>query len=281
MELVKYTVGDIKRIIAESAQEFDAKLGPSVKSDNKKNNEKSYKDTEKKVKDYDGGLQPDKKGDLPEKADYNRTTLDYNPRTAPSKEFKDKVNAQLKGFTSKLEEENKIEKADVYDRDGKIGKQLKDASDKINDEKEALGTSGIQGHNLKTDGKTEKKETMYENKKPAAKRLVFKHTKFLNESQMLSRIPEEYKRDGQVIYMKDANDNEYMVECSKSTNTGLIEVDVVSYKNDKLMSEQLNRINELMDYETPATYAPSSMQTRIDESKKFGDIMNLSRELNK
>lgn len=281
MELRKYTVGDLKRIIAESAQEFDAKLGPGVKNDNKRNNEKSYKDTEKKVKDYDGGLRPDKKRELPDKTDYNRTTLDYNPRTAPSKEFKDKVDAQLKGFTSKLEEENGIEKADVYDREGKIGKQFKDASDNINDEKEKLATSGIQGHNLKTDGVIKKKETMYENSKPTAKRLVFKHTKFLSEAQMLNRIPEEYKRDGQVIYMKDIDENEYKVECSLNENTGLINMDVVSYKNDKRLDESMKRIDELINYKTPATYAPTNMKMRVEESKNFGDILNLSRELNK
>ena len=120
---------------------------------------------------------------------------------------------------------------------------------------------------------------MLENKKPVAKRLTFKHTRFLNEGQMLSRIPEEYKRDGQVIYMNDVAGNEYIVECAKSEMSGLVELNVVAHNNEKLMNEQLNRIQELFDYKTPATYAPSSMETRVNESKGFKDIMDLSRGL--
>ena len=57
---------------------------------------------------------------------------------------------------------------------------------------------------------------MYENVNLfSPKRLIFKKTTFVNESQMLSRIPEEYKVDGQKIYMKDCKGNEYIVECRK------------------------------------------------------------------
>lgn len=275
MEQISYSVGELRRIIKESASEFQPKLGANVMSDNKKNNDKSYKDAEKSAKDFDGGLKPQKKGELPDKEDINRTTLEYNPRTEPSKDYKEKVEAQLKGYTSKLEEENDIEKAAEFDDEGKIAKQLKKSSDEVNKEKNDLAKSGIQGSKLNN----EEKKTLYENMKPTAKRLNFKHSKFLNEAQMLTRIPEEYKRDGQVIYMKDAHDNEYVVECSLSEKTGLIETNVVSYNNERMMNEQVNRIQELFEYKTPNTYAPSSMKTRVDESKGFEDIMNLSRGL--
>jgi len=275
MEQISYSVGELRKIIRESATEFEPKLGTNVMSDNKKNNDKSYKDAEKAAKDFDGGLKPQEKGKLPDKEDGNRTTLDYTPRTEPSKEYKEKVDAQLQGYTSKLEKDNKIAKAAEFDNNGQITKQMKDASDKLKKAKEDLEASGLQGSNLDK----EDKNTLYENMKPTAKRLNFKHTRFLNESQMLSRIPEEYKRDGQVIYMKDAHDNEYMVECVKSEKTGFIETNVISYNNEKIMNEQVNRIQELFDYKTPNTYAPSSMKTRVDESKGFEDIMNLSRGL--
>ena len=203
MSTYSYKVGDLKRIIKESTEKFNPVIGPGVIKANAQNNEKSYKDAEKAAKDYDGGLKPEKKGTLPDKTDGNRTTLDYNPRTEPDKSFKDKVNAQAKGYTSKLEEDNGIEKAGAeFDKDGKIAKQFEKASDEVNKVKKDLADSGIQGHNLKEEN--EKKNTMYENKKPVAKMLEFKHTKFLNEAQMLSRIPEEYKNDGQKIYMKDS-----------------------------------------------------------------------------
>lgn len=278
MSTYSYKVGDLRRIVAEQAQEFKPKLGPSVMSDNKTNNDKSYKDAEKAAKDYDGGLKPEKKKELPEKLDGNRTTLDYNPRTEPDKSFKDKVNAQAQGYTSKLEKDNDIEKAGAeFDNDGKIAKQFKDASDKINDAKKKLADSGIQGNNLKDENK--KKNTMYENSKPVAKRLEFKHTKFLNEAQMLDRIPEEYKTDGQKIYMKDSIGNEYIVECTKSEKTGFIETNVVGFSNPKLLSEQKERIEQLFDYESSKEFAPTTAKQRIEENNSFQDLMNLSRSL--
>lgn len=271
-----YSVGELKRIIRESAQEFDAKVGPNVKSDNKKNNEKSYKDAEKAAKDFDGGLKPEKKGKLPDKMDGNRTTLDYNPRTEVSDEYKKRVEAQTQGYTSDIEKKNGIAKAAEFDNDGNLKKYFKDASDKVNKCKTDLENSGIQGNNLKDYNKT--KNTMYENTNPVAKRLKFKHTRFLNESQMLERIPDEYKKDGQKIYMQDAYDNEYIVECSKSEKSGFIETNVISHKNDRVMNEQVDRIQALMGYQSSKEFAPSSYQERVNESKAFQSIMDLARQ---
>ena len=276
--MISYKVGDLKKMVTEQIEKFKPVVGQGVIKTNAQNNEKSYKDAEKAAKDYDGGLKPEKKGSLPDKMDGNRTTLDYNPRIEPDKSFKDKVNAQAKGFTSKLEEENGIEKAGAeFDKDGKIAKQFSNASDKINDAKKKLADSGIQGNNLKNENK--KKNTMYESKKPVAKRLEFKHTKFLNESQMLSRIPEEYKTDGQKIYMKDSIGNEYIVECCKSEKTGFIETNVVGFNNPKLLSEQKERIEQLFDYQSSKEFAPTTAKQRIEENNSFQDLMNLSRSL--
>ena len=282
MEYVSYNVGKLRKIIAESAQEFEPKIGAGVRADNERNNEKSYKNAEKAAKDFDGGLKPEKKGELPAKEDYNKTTLDYNPRTEVSKEQKDNWEAQAKGYTSKLEEDNGIEKGGAeFDNDGKIYNQIKDANEKMNKEREELAKAGIRGNKKSDDLEGVKTENtmVKENKKPVAKRLNFNHTRFLNEAQMLSRIPEEYKKDGQVIYMNDKVGNEYVVECVLSESTGFIETNVVSYKNEKAMNEQLERINQLFDYKTPATCGPTSMETRVNESKGFEDLMNLSRGL--
>lgn len=277
MGTISYSVGELKRLIAEERQEFDAKIGANVMSGNKRNNEKSYKDAEKAAKDYDGGLRDEKKGKLPEKSDGNRTTLDYNPRTEPSKDFKDKVDAQAKGYTSKLEMENGIEKVGEFDNDGKLKDFFTNDADKTNALKKKLADSGIQGHNMKDENK--EKNTMYENAAPKAKRLRFKNTKFLNEAQMLARIPEEYKVDGQRIYMKDAADNEYLVECAKSELTGIIETNVISYSNERVLNEQLDRMNKLFDYDGDKSYAPASVKQRIEENSGFKEIMDLSRSL--
>jgi hypothetical protein len=269
-------VGEIKKLIAESSQEFSPVLGAGVESNNKKNNEKSYKDAEKAAKDFDGGLKdPKKVANLYPKTDANRTTLDYNPRTEPDKEFKDKVEAQLQGYTSKLEKENKIEKAGAeFDNDGKIAKQLEDNSKELNKQKEDLAHSGLQSHNLEK----EKKNTMYESNTP--KRLIFKHTRFINESQMLARIPEEYKKDGQKIFMKDMAGNEYIVECEKSS-TGVIETNVTGFNNKEIMNEQVSRIQQLMEYTPGKSLYTDTREVRINENQNFSDMMNLTRGLMK
>lgn len=277
MNIVSYKVGELKRLIKESTNEFSPVIGAGVIKANAQNNEKSYKDAEKAAKDYDGGLQPEKKGKLADKTDGNRTTLDYNPRTAPDKSFKDKVDAQAKGYTSKLEEDNGIEKSGEFDKEGKIKKNFTDAAEKANEAKQDLATSGIQGNNLKD--KIEKKETMFENTTPKAKRLLFKHTKFLNEEQMLARIPEEYKTDGQKIYMKDSVGNEYIVECTKCEKTGLIETNVVNFNNEQKMNEQRERIEQLFNYSHDTEFASRTPKQRIEESQSFQEMMDLARGL--
>ena len=50
------SVKALKNLISESSNEFKAKIGPNVESEDKKNNGKAYSDAKKRAKDYDGGL---------------------------------------------------------------------------------------------------------------------------------------------------------------------------------------------------------------------------------
>ena len=50
------SVKALKRLVAESSNEFKAVLGPNVEKENKSNNGKAYRDAKKRAKDYDGGL---------------------------------------------------------------------------------------------------------------------------------------------------------------------------------------------------------------------------------
>ena len=76
-----------------------------------------------------------------------------------------------------------------FDKDGKIYNQIKDANDNIQKERNALATSGLVSSKMKEKGEIKEKPTMTESAAPKAKRLLFKKTTFLNEAQMLSRIP--------------------------------------------------------------------------------------------
>ena len=275
MEKNVFNVGVIRHLIAESSKsEFQPKLGPNVESDNKSNNDKAYKDAEKRAKDYDGGLAKEAKKELPKKEDFNRTTIDYNPRVEPDKAWKEKVEAQAKGYTSKMEEDNGIEKAAQFDDEGKIYKQFKDENDQIQKERNALGTSGLVSREMDKKGMPNLKPTMTESVTPKPKRLLFKHRRFMNESQMLQLIPEEYKKNGQTIYMQDAHNNEYIVECVQSQLTGTIETQVKSYVNKDKINEQMNRIQELFNYNTKTTGGRNVKNTQLNETQEFRNLMN-------
>lgn len=268
-------VGEIRKVIMESSSEFKARMGQNVETDNKKNNDKSYKDTEKEVKNYDGGLKDkEKKVDIDRSQDINCGILDYNPVNEPSKEYKARVKAQAKGYTSVEDEKrgSKDKNAD-FDDDAKIYKAMKKNADVRNAEKQEIAHSGIVGSN------TEKKDinSMYESKTLKPKRLVFKKTIFVNEKQMLSRIPEEYKVDGQVIYMKDKNENEYIVECVKNEKAGFVETNILNFNNEKILNEQVSRMNALFEYDSKKTF---NTKTNNNDGT-FNDMLNLSRGLNK
>lgn len=278
MKAKVYNVGAIREIIKESASEFKPKLGDGVVKNNLKNNEKSYKDSETRAKKFDGGLSNKKpKRNFDRSADSNGTLLDFNPKQEPSKEYKERVKAQMKGYTSTLEEKNGIEKQDEYDDDSKMYNALKDNSLKRNKEKEDLSSSGLVGRVLPK----VKKNSMYENTTPKPKRLVFKRAKFVNEAQMLNYIPEDYKVDGQKIFMRDCQNNEYIVECKKIPSNGRIETIVKGYQNEEKAAKQLERIHELFGYETSREFGPLPNKTRVEESKNFADMLKLAHELNK
>lgn len=270
-----YKVEELKRIIRESQNEFKPVLGPNVESDNKKNSDKFYKDSEKRAKDYDGGLKEPKKEPLAKSDNINRTMLGLNPVAEPSKEYKDRVKAQVQGYNSTAEKNNKIEKSGEFDRNKDILKNFSDQEDDINDAKTNLQKAGLVARELPE--KDFKKNTVYENKL-VPKRLNFKHTTFVNEAQMLMRIPEEYKKDGQIIYMSDAAKNEYIVECSYSKKSGLMETNVIRKSNKLQEQKQLNRISELMGYSSSKTFGSSKPQERINESESFQNMMDLARK---
>lgn len=129
MKQMTLTVGDLKSLIQESSNEFKAKLGPGVKSGNETNNGKAYKDAEKRAKDYDGGLADSVKVAKYEKlGDDNRTTLDYDVDNVDDA-YKKRVAAQVQGYTSDDEKNNKIEKLGDYSDNKDILDAIKKSAD--------------------------------------------------------------------------------------------------------------------------------------------------------
>lgn len=272
-------VGELRSIIMESSNEYKAVIGKGVETDNKKNNEKSYKESTKKAKDFDGGLKEPKKIEVDRSDDNNRTTLGYTPSSEPSKEYKERVKAQAKGYTSVAAEKRGSKDDDgEYDDDARIYKSIKDNETKKIEKKAEIAKSGLVGDKLDKG----KRNTMFkESTTPKTKRLIFKKTTFMNESQMLARIPEEYKVDGQKIYMKDKSDNEYIVEFTQSQRTGQLDTYVVGFNNDRIICENVNRIHQLFNYDTNVARGNKSQDLRTSGDKDFNDLLNTARNLNK
>ena len=83
------------------------------------------------------------------------------------------------------------EELEEMDNEGRILKQFNDARDKREKNKVAIQKSGLTAREL-PDSVFDKNH-LNESKYLKPKKLIFKHSRFINESQVYSRIPEEYK----------------------------------------------------------------------------------------
>ncbi len=248
-----YTLSEFCKVLKES-QEFKARKGKNVESEDKKNNEKAVNDILKQGKEFDGGLSDEKKKENPRDiTDYNKTTLDNDFAYEPSKEYKDRVKAQVHGFpsvenekNSKIEEEN-----DSLDFEGNkdFYEQNAEKRKKVADARQTDKHAGLKSHNLPKE--TFKDNTLYTNESRKMKRLNFSKTVFLNEAEMIKKIPDDMKIDGNKFYMKDAVGNEYLVECVKDKAINdIIHTKVVDYRNKEKIDETFKRMTELYGYKS-------------------------------
>lgn len=261
--------GELRAIIAESSQEFKAKLGPGVESGNKANNDKAYADAKKRAKDYDGGLDGEVGGKKVkyEKKDFNGTMLDYNPENADDK-YRKRVKAQVLGYSSEAEKDNGMPKAADFEGNKNIYDGIKKSGDEMYDAKKQENLKGLAGR-TRPEGYFDR-EKMYEN----IKTVRFKKTEFLNENHMRSRIPDEFKVDGTMFRMKDKSGNEYIVEWKGGAN-------ILEYNNHKAVDETMDRMKRLMEYRSSDHSDGNSVSTKTNENfDSFRRSIELMRALN-
>lgn len=291
------TVKALKELIAESSNEFKAVLGPNVESENKSNSGKAYSDAKKRAKDYDGGLSKEVEIAKYEKNDGNKTTLDYTPENA-SDDYKKRVHAQVKGYSSVQEMENDIEKIDNFEDNDKIYQAIKKSGQEMHDNEENFKKTGLQASKMPKD--TFKKGEMYESKdgfdmrnlintlkessnkgertfieKPSVKTVYFKKTSFLNEGHMVSRIPDEFKNEGTQFKMKDKHGTEYLVEWSNG------KANILNRNHKQKIDETLNAYSHLSSYKGEE-YNISNNKTRINEgSAEINRMLDIVRKITK
>ena len=273
MRTIVITVGNLRKTIKESQNEFK----PVVFGDDesKKINDKAYSDIKKETEKYDGGLTSKSKklgGGINATDNKGMSDLTYDNINKP---FQDRVKSQMKGYVSKdAEDKHKNDEFGnaTFDNDGNIYNAAKDHADAVKKGKDAAVEIGLTGSKLNKSEVEKQRETMGESKK--IKMLTFKNTQFISEGHMMSRIPDEYKTEGNKFIMKDSSDNQYLVEWHK------VEPMVTKKPNMTLVNEQKERIKQLWGYKSAEAKTTTS-NFRVQEDKSFADMVNKARKLMK
>lgn len=277
-----YSFSELRTLLTEGKNEFNPKFGKGYNAKNEGNqNEKAVKDITKQVKDMDGGLQDkvERKTNPENIDDRNKTTLDYDYAYEPSEDYKERVKSQVHGYSSKSAEENankkNFEKIGGFEGNEKFYNDRSKIRNKDAEEKQSYKHSGLRAHNLPKE--IFKDKTLFTESRKM-KRLHFKHTTFLNEEQMLKRIPDDYKFDGSKFLMKDSKGNEYLVECKKDALCeSYIHTNVISHNCGKqTVNEALDKFNHLCGYKS-SDY--NTKVNQVSESKEYNDMLNITRKL--
>ena len=279
----RYTFGELNRILMESHNEFNPKIGDKVESEDKKNNEKAVDDIMKQSKEFDGGITDKKKNTNKEDIqDFNKTTLDVEFASEPGEAYRERVKALVHVFPSADNEKNSKIKEDNksldFDGNEKFYDAQKKKSEEISDKEAELKHAGLKARELpKEDFKN---DTLFKENK-TMKRLHFKNTVFLSEAQMLKKVPEEYRTSDGRFIMKDASSTEYLVECSYNKEFNHGKLTVVNKTNKEQINEQLDRMRELFDYNSSSYMGGTTSSSRKTEAQGLSEMINRVKDIEK
>ena len=271
----KITVGELRRVIRESQNEFN----PLVygRDESKRINDKAYSDIKKETEKYDGGLsnKSSKKlgGGISATDNKGMHDLAYDNINKP---FQERIKSQMKGYTSKdAEDKHKNDEFGnaVFDNKGKIYDAAKEHAAAVKQGKDTAAEIGLTGRELNKKDIEKNTETMGESKK--IKMLSFKNTKFISEGHMMTLVPDEYKVNGSKFIMRDNADNQYLVEWTNK------EPNVTKKVNMTLVNEEKNRIKQLWGYSSAEAKTNTTSSFRLQEDKNFSDMVSKARKLMK
>ena len=263
MAVIEYKVSELKKIIAESANEFKPMMGKGVEKDNKTNNEKAYKETAKKTEKYDGGVKKSNtKHEYPNNDNKGMQDVEY---TNMNDTFKNRVKSQLKGYASA--EAEKLHKNDDFgNADFNEITNMKEKNRAMDAGKQKAKQMGLTSREIDKKEFEKQTKSVFENKTSVLK---FKNTVFMTEQHMMQRIPDDFKVEGKKFIMKDKNCNEYLVEWAEEPKV------LCTSK----VNEQTNRIKELFEYKSNVKH--TTTQSRLTEETKFNNMLDKARSLMK
>lgn len=280
LEARKYTLSELMKVmLKESSEHKNPVVGKNVWKDNSQNNVKAVEDIMKQTKEYND-VEEEKRSTNPENiTDFNKTTLDVNFSYEPSKEYKERVKAQVQGYPSVLnKKESEIDKNESLDFEG--NKEFYDNNSKkqkeVTNTKTDIKHSGLKSHNLPKEDFKDKNIFTNENKK--MKRLLYNKV-FLNEEHVIKKVPDDYKIDGNKFMMKDINGVEYIVECTKDKTVDYIYARVIKVNNPKAVNEQLERIKQLTNYNSSEYFASTTCESRKRENEIISENLSKVKKL--
>lgn len=258
MQERKYSVGELRRIVQESSEQFKPIKGVNVDSDNKRNNEKAYSDALNKVKTV---TEKSTKVIKPT-SDDNKGMQDIEYDNI-NDNFKERVKAQMNGYSSKdSEQKHKDEEfgnSEFNEFDGS------DKAKSLKKGKDIASQIGLTSRELPKKDIEKQSNTIYNEGKML--RLKFKNTVFMTESHLLSKIPDDYKKDGNKFQVVDKNNTEFIVEWKNEGKPIVL--------NQTKINEQNNRIKELFNYKSKEQ--KTSVNSRLYENTKFEDVLKKAR----
>lgn len=244
-----YTIGELLlNETSSTKQEFDPKIGSGVESSNKKEQEKAVRDITKNAEKLDKDGRREDKPVKPrvEFPDYNKTTLDVNFEYDPGKEWKDRVEAQAEGYPSvQNKEKNGYDQSLDFEGNKNFYQARKEMSKDRNDLDTIERESGLKAR-IKKDEIDYSNKTAF-NEAKQIKRLKFKNTIFLSESQVLSKVPEDYRIDENRFYMQDKTGTDYLIEC-KADPFGYVHMEITNKFNKQAINEELEKMKRLAGY---------------------------------
>ena len=271
-----YTIGELLlNETSNTKQEFDPKIGDGVESSNKKEQEKAVRDITKNAEKLDDEGRKNEKPVKPsvEFPDYNKTTLDVNFEYEPGKEWKERVKAQAEGYPSvQNKEKNGYDQSLDFEGNKKFYDARKEMSKDRNDLDTIERESGLKA-------RIKKDEIDYSNKTPfneakQIKRLIFKNTTFLSESQVLSKVPEDYRVDENRFYMRDKTGTDYLIEC-KADPFGYVHMQVVNKFNKQVINEELEKMKRLAGYR----YSDDNKKVDTNKMESMSESISNFREM--
>jgi hypothetical protein len=108
------------------------------------------------------------------------------------------------------------------------------------------------------------------------KRLIFKNTTFLSESQILSKVPEDYRIDENRFYMRDKTGTDYLIEC-KADPFGYVHMQIVNKFNKQAINEELEKMKRLAGYkysDDNKKVDTGKMETMSESISNFREKLN-------